>query len=1148
MNYTITISTNNGTDSDINLRDQITAGLEGEYLFDNLSVTKTAKEKNSQELEGYSWIKKENSYSLNQTLPALKAGEKYTITYTVTPNQTQGDDGFTHADDGSETVTNVAYASTKKHSDTKWNSVPVRGKRVEKNGRLQEDTKTILWTVTIHNEDQSDITAHKYQDTMKNITDNNSTISCPKTMEVKVTDPRSDKVYQANVDKDGNITFPSDLPKNEKEYQITYQTPFADVKIPYKQNSAKVENTFTEDNEDNKYTAKDNVTISHGSFGVAKWSENQNVQVQDGSATLLQWVVRISYPDDIKTTDLDKLTFTDTMSLMHGDQEKDGLHYTTPALLKNGLTVWNDTAPFTYDVDYQITDSQGTSIDVLPDDTHLSQFKVIFINNRYLIPKPSDISLRYQTIGDFREQRTGEKWSAVNKGKIPDYPTEKAQFDYTKQGLLNKQSSPVDRFAFDDDRNIGEYKDDGVVVDYHNQYIYYRVVFRVPEQNDRITLTDTLPAGLTFDSEYGLKAKRWWDSQFDVKPLLSVDSVQALSDGSSEVKISIQRQCVNNTYSYNVGDTFNLYYRAKIQDKEFWNQNKDLSKTYLNHIQMGNLSDISETTVQKKEKNLDKTSSVSQTGAGAYLIDYQLCVNPYGNDLDPNSNTLLLSDNLSIDKSDSEAVFDPSALRVYLYDASKDDKIGQELNQNRYTAQFDSKNHKLELTVPDSLPLVVKYKYNFSVGANDTTVSNSASLKGVAGGDSSVSNTLKTTESGASAFRKILKIYKVDSDNINIKLPGVTFKLEKFVPDSSNSSGSWQKVQTETSLVTDASGSITLNEINDHLQDDTLYRLQETDVGVDNAKQGYQLSNQQYYFIWKSRAHLKEDNNTYYSKLRLPDTSKVFSSQVQFIHYAGTIYVPNVKKALTVNKVWIDASGEDIADSHRTATIQLMRRYQETVKVHVRLKRKSTAFVQESDLYIRKGDPDAKIFIVGWYWDDISLNGVPLAKESYNGGNAFPYFNAGNITNNTTVDLVSDIGWDWQGKPVSFAVVQSENSTGTSFLSEAARDVSGNEISPVTLSAENGWSYTWTNLPSTDPVGQKYYYYVEEEPVSGYTTSYENNNGIERGTITVTNQKNTDDYELPNTGGTGTTMIYIAGGVLVAVAVVMFVMQKRKRG
>ena len=51
--------------------------------------------------------------------------------------------------------------------------------------------------------------------------------------------------------------------------------------------------------------------------------------------------------------------------------------------------------------------------------------------------------------------------------------------------------------------------------------------------------------------------------------------------------------------------------------------------------------------------------------------------------------------------------------------------------------------------------------------------------------------------------------------------------------------------------------------------------------------------------------------------------------------------------------------------------------------------------------------------------------------------------------------------------------------------------------------------------------------------------------GTKTAEITVADDK---VYTLPATGGTGTTMIYVAGGVLVAVAVVMFVMQKRKRG
>ena len=98
--------------------------------------------------------------------------------------------------------------------------------------------------------------------------------------------------------------IPLSIPTEKKEYQITYQTPFDDVKIPDGKNSATVENTFTEDD---RYSAKDQERISHGHFGVAKWSENNNVLVQDGSTTLLQWVVRISFPDN--NDDLIMLTY-----------------------------------------------------------------------------------------------------------------------------------------------------------------------------------------------------------------------------------------------------------------------------------------------------------------------------------------------------------------------------------------------------------------------------------------------------------------------------------------------------------------------------------------------------------------------------------------------------------------------------------------------------------------------------------------------------------------------------------------------------------------------------------------------------------------------------------------------------------------------
>lgn len=71
---------------------------------------------------------------------------------------------------------------------------------------------------------------------------------------------------------------------------------------------------------------------------------------------------------------------------------------------------------------------------------------------------------------------------------------------------------------------------------------------------------------------------------------------------------------------------------------------------------------------------------------------------------------------------------------------------------------------------------------------------------------------------------------------------------------------------------------------------------------------------------------------------------------------------------------------------------------------------------------------------------------------------------------------------------------------------------------------------------------------VDQNGVSVTTLSGESSTAAsvsDNQTIIIKNS--VKSYELPNTGGTGTVMIYVAGGVLVAVAVVMFVMQKRKK-
>lgn len=99
----------------------------------------------------------------------------------------------------------------------------------------------------------------------------------------------------------------------------------------------------------------------------------------------------------------------------------------------------------------------------------------------------------------------------------------------------------------------------------------------------------------------------------------------------------------------------------------------------------------------------------------------------------------------------------------------------------------------------------------------------------------------------------------------------------------------------------------------------------------------------------------------------------------------------------------------------------------------------------------------------------------------------------------------------------------------------------------IELSTENNWTHTWMELP----IDSGQLYTVVESNYGGFSVTYENNEGINNGTILVKNSRGHENV-LPETGSIGTTGFYLTGATLTLVSLLLLSIQnrrhKKKRG
>ena len=666
---------------------------------------------------------------------------------------------------------------------------------------------------------------------------------------------------------------------------------------------------------------------------------------------------------------------------------------------------------------------------------------------------------------------------------------------------------------------------------------------------------DTLPAGMLLD-----RASISLDfNGRHPNPVEGTDytiSVFKNTDGRTVLRIVFEESAYQNDDGK--AAKIKLTYKTTLDPESDFCKNDQATKDFVNDVSF---------THDGKKQDTNFTQTVTRNVVGKHgqfdsstnLLSYTIEVNPDGSKLSQNGSDLELYDKLKIPEGLKKGHVSLEDITVFEAERQDDgslvatNPIGDGLqrvdNQNEidtshYYTKPNSDVSQIEFwtKVPDSKPLVLVVTYLVRDNLNGVkpggtfTFTNEVTLgsKWKTEDKGSSASFSSGSSSGLDYNADRLTVMKYSGNQSN-PLAGASFTLKKF--DSANSA--WTDVK---SFDTDSTGSYTLG----NLARNTLYELTET-----AAPAGYLLPepNKPYYF------YITTDLN----KNPIPAAADVKDATVytvedgvyrNFTFYRNNARNPDyVKKGdLLVKKAWKNHDGSELTDESKMQDVLV------TLTKHV-AKPGHRILLQLDDgsgtkVFAENINNGGNVYISGWnHWLSKDIvkqlpDGVTIEDTHETAEDNTPIYKISNISSDITIksqNLYYNCGICYRkdgGTPI----------TGTT----------DTEVGKVTLNSKNGWSARFENLE----IGDGITYTIKEMFVDGYTASYTLNNealdadapfelGQKSGsgdTIVITNTaEKSDEYELPSTGGAGTTPYTAVGGAIALAALVCGFCKKRRR-
>ncbi|MDD7389123.1 MAG: SpaA isopeptide-forming pilin-related protein [Lachnospiraceae bacterium] len=1212
--------TYNGTTNQIDWTITVNSGnldIAGATLTDEMFAALSETDFTIEPSTGYSFTKDADGKITGITFTAGEDGkntQSYTIKYStdVTENE----------DDTISPVKNQATLSPKDGTDgtpiSSESTVAPEEVQLSKSGNYDWNGK-INWTITVNGSGRNIAGAVLTDEMFAQLTSADITIKKKDGCNEIAADLDE---YTIETDKNGNIasiTFNAigDTGVNTNQYTITYST---DALREWNDKTVHNKSKLTLDGKEIPGTA--DVTIP-GDGSVAKSAGKATVS-EDGNTLTIPWTVTLTIPKGglpAGTTIIDDVTKKDQWN-----ENKNQW------MTRSQITAWA--------TNFQWTDDSGN---------------VVGGTNAYN-PPPEQVTFlasngntyTYRQISEY-EDPAGEEnvnFEALTytlftihfpEGLVPPEGATKLTFTYSTTLDLTKAVAGGNK-VYNDIKVGGKetnaeytyYKPGIVKTDGNGSTdtttvsnegtLTWKIKATVGEGNEKLTLIDTLPAGVTLES---LQLSGWGNLNME---LAVADDVISGTDSTNQYRVSgtykdniitlnVEPQMEGNTIQ--TGSEFTLTVNCKVNDAENQTESKTLTNTAKMELDGGEIGSSSQTQEWTYEKEEIVTKIVDKSGDwdnSNRIMNYTIVLNPEGKNLVEGSDTLTLIDTMTYTNQvwlqwpfDSSIAYSINAAliqsSVKLYKAVWDEEqgewvAGEAVSGWSWTYEAKTSENSWETNkaintitavgIPDSTPLMFQYSYRITCNVPDEidgqktsfniSLSNTAKLEGTNySGDHSSSDTKweHSSDSAGVTTDKSYTFYKVEAGNYNVSLAGATFSVYKYDTStgkygeeavktySTNSSGSFHITRQEK----DSSGNVTFT-----YDTNTLYKVVET-----SPPDGYKLpdSVETYYFYFSSA-----EDETY----TLPE--KIPSGAVDLSNEARTVYVENVKNTteVTVEKKWQDKDENPIEHNNGSVTINL---YQKTsqesssgggtggdgipVNVTVGIKNENDSYVYVQDDQGTLGSTQTSISVSSgttitiklycswadqswatkWQTSSATANGTVLSRTEEDGGKTYIF------TYQVCEDTTIDVWKNWGDEATATVTIDKTTAEGTTDSDESDQDDNiskpeGTLVETISLNSGSDWKYTFTNLPltGTDESGNPvtYYYYIEEVSVPNYDISYDNNGGIQSGTITVTN-KATDNpsYTLPETGGPGTRIAYTLGSVLMIFASAAFLYIKKKR-